>query len=379
MDYYKILGLPDQAGDTEIKSAYRKLARKYHPDRNPGDKFAEDRFKQITEAYRVLSDVQRRDEYDRGREPAQTTNIIQTPPPSSERAGPAEDVLNIFEHFSSARPSAQNTYQPVHGGDLHHTLTLSFEDAVLGLTTAIEVNRLEACSRCKGSGVEPQAYPILCPTCLGKGRVRQAHGFLGFMQVCHDCDGTGRIHRKACTSCRGTSRVPQHRKIAVQIPPDIHDGDSVKMAGEGESGAYGGAPGDLYIHLQVRPHEFFGRNERDLSYELPVSITQIILGDVVRVPTLEGNVRIRIPPGTQPDQVFRLTNRGVPDSTNGNRGDLLIKVKLQIPTEVSPRQRELLEEFAHLSGEKPKGQLIRFWQTQSLNLATWMKSFFHKS
>jgi molecular chaperone DnaJ len=376
-DYYKILGLNELADEADIKRAYRQLALKYHPDRNPGDKFAEDKFKKVTEAYRVLSDSRKRFDYDRTR--ASSTRETAQQSGYQDRHVHFEKVFDLFDNFSGTRSSSQNKNQKARGDDLQYELTLSFEDAILGTTASIEVNRLEKCSRCKGTGIEPRVYPMLCPTCLGKGRIRQSHGFLGFTQVCPDCDGTGRVHQKACAQCRGESRLSQKRKISVKIPPNVSDGTNLKVAGEGDSGMYGGLPGDLYIHVQVRSHEFFGRKDNDIWCELPLSITQAVLGTTIEVPTLEGKVRIRIPSGTQPDRVFRLSKKGVPISNNGDRGDLLVKIKIQVPTNISHRQRQLLEEFARLSGEKSTSSIARLWQTPKLKVSFWFKKLFSVS
>jgi molecular chaperone DnaJ len=373
-NYYKTLGLDELADEAAIKRAYRKLALKYHPDRNPGDKFAEDKFKKVTEAYRILSDSRKRFDYDQSR-------FSSKGEPRKESAYQTQhvhfdEVFDIFDTFSSGRSTFRGKHQKERGSDLAYNLTLSFEEAILGTTTVVEVNRLEQCSRCKGTGIEPRVYPMLCPTCLGKGRVRQSHGFLGFTQVCHDCNGTGKVRQKACVQCQGESRVPQKRKISIKIPSDVSDGTNLKVAGEGNSGIYGGPPGDLYIQVQVHPHKFFGRKDKDIWYELPLSITQVVLGTAVEVPTLEGQVRIRIPPGTQEGQVFRLSKRGVPSSHNGNRGDLFVRVKIHIPTDISRRQRQLLEEFARLSDEEIASPTSRLWQVPKLRVSSWFSKLF---
>jgi len=372
-NYYKILGLSEEADDADIKRAYRKLALKYHPDRNPDDKFAEDKFKQVTEAYRVLGDTSKRIEYDRNRTSSSTRSASYTPRTGYQsRNAQADDVFNIFDSFSRTRRSREK--RKTRGGDLQYTVSLSFKEAALGTTTTIDVTRQEACGRCKGTGIEPRSYPMLCPTCLGKGRVRQSHGQVGFTQVCHACEGTGRIYQKDCAQCHGDSRLPQKRTLTVNIPPDVHDGSTIQVLGEGSSGAYGGLPGDLYVHVQVRPDEHFGRKDHDIWYDLPISVTQAILGDVVEIPTLEGDVRIRIPTGTQPERVFRLSNRGVPFSEDGRRGDLFVKVKLRIPTDISPRQRQLLEEFSKLSGEqRSSATLSRTWRQSKHRVLSWFR------
>lgn len=363
--------MPERSDDAEIKRAYRKLALKYHPDRNPGDTFAEDKFKQVTEAYRTLSDAKKRADYDRSR----TASGRDTASRAAYRPHHSnfDEVFDIFDNFSNAKASSKKRYQQVRGADLTYELSISFEEAILGTTTLVEITRLEQCSRCRGTGIEPRTYPMICPACLGKGRVRQSHGFLGFTQVCQECNGTGRVYQKECSQCRGDSRLLQKRKISVKIPPDVQEGTTLKVAGEGESGLYGGAPGDLYIQVHVQPHEFFGRHDQDLWCEIPLSMTQAVLGGIVEVPTLEGKVRIRIPSGTQPDRVFRLSQKGIPSSSNEHRGDLFVKVKIHIPKDLSRRQRQLLEEFARLNGEEPSGPASRLMEIPKKKLTGWFQ------
>jgi molecular chaperone DnaJ len=352
------------------------LALKYHPDRNPGDGFAEEKFKKVTEAYQVLSDPRKRLDYDRVRTTSKQPSRASTS--GQQRYVHPDDVLNIFESFSNARPAARTKQKKTRGSDIDATISLSFEEAMLGTTAFVDVTCQEACSRCKGTGIEPQVYPMLCPACLGKGRIRQSHGYLGFMQVCHECDGTGRLSQNPCAQCRGESRMPQQRRIEVKIAAGTSDGTTVKKSGEGDSGVQGGLSGDLCVQIQVRPHASLNRKNHDIWYDLPLSITQAILGDVVEVPTLEGKVRIRIPPGTQPEQVFRVSHRGVPNANNGSRGDLLVTAKLSVPTGISSRQRQLLEEFARLSGETRSSGLVRMWQGSKLKVTGWIKNLSKK-
>ncbi len=375
-NYYKILGINERADVTEIKRAYRQLALKYHPDRNPGDKYAEDKFKKVTEAYRILSDGKRRADYDRSRSSEGASKTVYHPPYRS-RHSHFDDVFDIFDNFSTtSRPKSRKTYRKVRGGDLKRDVHISFEEAILGTTTVIEISRLEQCTHCNGTGIEPRTYPMLCPTCLGKGRIRQSHGFLGFTQVCQDCNGTGRVQQKDCSHCRGDGRVSQHRKISVRIPPNVHEGTSLKVTGEGESGLHGGDPGDLYITVHVQSNDVFSRKDHDIWCEVPLSVSKAILGGVVEVPTLEGSVRIRIPAGTQGDRVFRLSDKGVPSNTNGHRGDLYVKVKLEVPTQITPRQRELIQEFAHLSGEHVESTASKLIQMPKERLTSWWRKFF---
>lgn len=349
-NYYKILGIPERSDEEEIKRAYRKLAFKYHPDRNPDDKLAEDKFKKLTEAYRILSDSKKRAEYDRAQTFAtghpNSRTVYQSP------SSHVDEVFDLFENFSTPRSTSRKKTQPMPGADIKSNLTISFEESILGTTATLDLTRLEQCLRCQGTGIEPKNYPMLCPTCLGKGRIRQSHGFLGFMQICQDCNGSGRVYQRECSQCRGSSRIPQTRRISVAIPPNIREGAELKVAGEGESGLYGGKSGDLFITVHIRKHERFERKENDIWYELSLSISQAILGAVVEVPTLDGKSRIRIPPGTQSDRVFRLSKKGAMISPqSAERGDFLIRVKVKIPSNLPPPQRELIEAFARLNGE----------------------------
>ncbi len=374
-NYYKILGVSEQSDEASIKRAYRQLALKYHPDRNPGDQFAEDKFKQVTEAYRILSDAQKRADYNRIRAGTVHESTFNTSYRS--RNTNFEDVFDTFDNFSSGKSKASSRkkyQQPIRGADLKYEVTIPFEQAVLGTTTVIEVNRLDQCQRCRGTGIEPRTYPMLCPTCLGKGRVRQSHGFLGFTQVCPDCNGSGRVYQKECSQCRGDSRVLQKQKISVRIPANIHDGTSLKVAGEGEGGAYRGPSGDLFIHVHVQEHEFFSREDHDIWCEVPLSMTQAALGGIIEVPTLEGKVRIKIPAGTQCDRVFRLSKKGAPSSKKDQRGDLFVKVKIEIPTNISQRQRQLLEEFARLNGETISRSPSKLMQFPAQKIIAWFKS-----
>ncbi len=373
-NYYKTLGVQEQADEAEIKRAYRKLALKYHPDRNAGDKFAEDKFKKVTEAYEILGDAKKRADYDRAHSASRRQTTAHSPYGTQHTH--FDDVFDIFDNFSSARTSSRKKYEKIRGADLKYELTISFEEAILGTTTVVEISRSEQCSRCRGTGIEPRSYPMICPTCLGKGRIRQSHGFLGFTQICQDCNGTGRVYQRACVQCQGDSRISQKRKISIRIPPNVHEGTTLKVSGEGESGLYGGASGDLYITVHVQSHEFFGRKNDDLWCEAPLSITQAVLGGVIEVPTLEGKVRIRIPPGTQAERVFRLSRKGVPSSTNGHRGDLLVKVKIDIPTKISPRQRQLLEEFARLDGAQVSNPMSKLMEIPKKKISSWLSKVF---
>lgn len=344
-DYYQILGVHATATEEEIKRAYRRLALQYHPDRNPGSKQAEDKFKEINEAYEVLSDSQKRADYDRS-----TTQRKKSFSRDSRNSSGSQvdDFFDIFDgFFASSSRKRSGTHR---GSDLRYNLTISFEEAILGANAVIHLPRLDQCDRCHGNGSEPNGSLLSCPVCRGHGETRQQRGFFTFTQPCLYCHGTGTTNQKPCYLCKGDGRIFRERTLSVRIPPGVETGTQLKVAGEGESGRFGGPAGDLYITLTVRKHPFFERNQRDLYCEISLTIPQVTLGAEVEIPTLEGRSRIKIPPGTQPGSIFRLKGKGVP-APGQERGDLLVKVKLTIPTRLSRRQRELIEEFARASNE----------------------------
>ena len=344
-DYYHILGVRSNASEDEIKRAYRKLALQYHPDRNPGSKEAEDKFKEINEAYEVLSDSRKRADYDRSEIHRKKSSAYRSWKDSGSRV---DDFFDVFDSFfassSRKRPRANR------GSDLRYNLTISFEEAVLGTEALIRVPRLDRCERCHGSGSEFNTTPLTCPICHGRGEIRQQRSFFTFTQPCLYCQGMGTTSQKPCYFCRGDGRVFKERTLSVHIPPGVEMGTQLKLAGEGEFGRFGGAPGDLYITLTVRKHPFFERKGYDIWCEIPLTIAQATLGADMEIPTLEGRSRIKVPPGTQPGSVFRLKGKGVP-TPHQERGDLHVKVKLVVPTHLSRRQRELMEEFARAGNE----------------------------
>jgi molecular chaperone DnaJ len=345
-DYYEILGIQRSANEEEIKRAYRRLAMQYHPDRNPGSKEAENKFKEINEAYEVLSDSQKRADYDRSenqRKRGSTRNSWNFP------GNRVEDFFDIFESFFTSSRRQSRSHR---GSDLRYNLTISFEEAILGTTASIRIPRLSPCDRCRGSGLEGNGSISVCPDCQGRGEVRQQKGFFTSTQFCLSCRGIGTLMQKPCYFCKGDGRVFKERTLSVQVPPGVDTGTQLKLSGEGETGWSGGIPGDLYITITVRKHPFFERNCSDLWCEIPLTITQATLGTEAEIPTLEGRCRIKIPPGTQPGSVFRLKGKGIPTSDH-DRGDLHVKIKVSIPVHISRRQRELLEEFARTNTEHP--------------------------
>lgn len=366
-DYYDTLGVGRNASDDEIKSAFRKLARQYHPDVNKEPE-AEERFKEINEAYGVLSDSAKRARYDRfGRAGLGNTGGFHDY---------TVDFADIFDElfgqfgFSGGRSTRRG---PRRGRDLQMPITLTFEEAVFGAQKEIEFERDDTCSRCKGSGSEPGTTPTRCPTCGGQGEVRQVRQtILGQMMqtsTCPSCGGRGEVISSPCQTCRGSGL--EHRKLrkSIEIPPGVDSGTQVRLAGEGEPGTHGGPNGSLFLLLDVRPHKFFRRRENDLVLNLDVNIAQATLGADVTVPTLDGEELLKIPAGTQPGKVFKLKGKGVPHlRRKDHRGDQLVIVNIEIPTKLSSEQRELLEKLATTLGTAVKPQEKGFldWLNEAL-------------
>lgn len=345
-DYYEVLGVSRDATEQEIKSAYRKLALKYHPDRNPGNKEAEERFKEAAEAYSVLGDPQKRAVYDRyGHAGVGTAAGEPTFDPSifadfTDIFGDFFGFGDLFGFGTRGRPRARR------GEDVRYDLEISFEDAVRGMTAEILVPRTETCPRCRGEGAEPGQGFIRCSSCHGRGELIYQQGFLTVRRTCPQCGGRGQIMRQACSECRGQGYVRRERRLKVNIPPGVDDGMRLRLANEGQPGSNGGPPGDLYVVLHVKPHPFFRREGNDLHCTLPVNIAQAALGAEIEVPTLEGPEKVKIPEGTQPGAQFRLRHKGVPDVNGAGRGDLWVHIDVRVPTRLTRQQRRLLEELA---------------------------------
>jgi len=350
-DYYEVLGVARDATEDEIKKAYRRLAMQYHPDRNPGDKVAEEKFKEASEAYAVLSDPEKRAQYDR-------YGTVGAP---AGFADPGFGTLfeDLFEGFFSTGPRTRRT-RAVRGEDLQYELTISLEDAARGLETKIQVPRLELCVRCGGHGLEPGTRREVCDVCRGRGEVRLTQGFLTVARTCPRCHGEGQIVRHPCEACGGEGRVRTTRVLGVRIPAGIEDGMQVRLSGEGSAGLFGGPPGDLYVLVRIRPHELFTRRGADLHCDLPVTFPQLALGAEVEVPTLEGLAKLRIPPGSQPGQVLKLRGKGMPRLRERGYGDACYRLVLEVPQKLTPRQREALEAFEAASRGQPGPLLAAF-------------------
>ncbi|MBI5183882.1 MAG: molecular chaperone DnaJ, partial [Nitrospinae bacterium] len=343
-DYYDILGINRNAGDVEIKKAYRRLALKYHPDRNKGDKDAEEKFKEASEAYEVLSDPQKRVQYDQfGHSMGSGFGGF-----SDSGFGGFSDIFDdLFSDFFGGTSTKRRTYAE-RGADLRYNLEISFEDAALGVETRIRVPRMEGCPSCYGSGSKRGTDPIACPTCGGSGQVRFQQGFFTISRTCNQCGGKGRVVRERCSECAGRGKVRRERTISVKIPPGVEEGIRLKMSGEGESGTYEGTPGDLYVFISVREHPIFKRKGNDIICEVPISFTQSALGAEIEVPILGGKTTLNIPPGTQTGREFRLKGKGIADLHGSGIGDEVVNVIIETPTRLNPKQRELLEEFARI-------------------------------
>ena len=354
-DYYEVLGVDRSADESAIKKAYRSLAKKYHPDMNPGDKEAERNFKEVNEAYAVLSDPDKKAKYDQYGHAAFEAGGGGYGD-FSGFGGMDFDISDIFSSFFGGGMGGSSARRgPVRGEDINVRLTLDFEEAVFGAKKEISYQRIQKCGECAGSGAAKGTSPKTCPTCGGSGRVRvQQRTPLGIMQTqknCDACRGTGKIIEKACDSCRGNGYVRATKKLDVSIPAGIDDGQRIVLSGQGSDGRDGGPAGDLYIFISVRPHAVFERDGSDVYCEVPISFTEAALGAEIDIPTLEGTEKYEIPEGTQTGTTFTLRQKGVPVVNSKNRGSLNITVKVEVPKNLSGEQKELLQKFAEISGE----------------------------
>jgi molecular chaperone DnaJ len=344
-DYYKVLDVPRTATEAEIKKAYRRLAMKYHPDRNPNDREAEESFKEAKEACEVLTDAHKRSAYDQYGH----AGVEAAARGGGGRGGFSADAFSdIFgdvfgDIFGGARRGGRS--QVFRGADLRYELELDLSQAVFGHQVEIDVARLGECEVCKGSGAAKGSAPATCDTCGGAGQVRISQGFFQLQQTCPRCRGAGTLVRNPCDNCLGQGRVRQHRKLSVKVPAGVDSGDRVRLSGEGEAGRNGGPPGDLYVEIHVREHPIFERDGQHLSCEVPVSFATAALGGSVAVPTLEGDVTLKIPGETQSGRVFRLRDKGVKPVRGGARGDLFCRVVIETPVHLSAEQRELIRKL----------------------------------
>lgn len=341
-DYYEVLGVGHNASEDEIKKAYRRLAMKHHPDRNSNNKAAEERFKEAKEAYEVLCDARRRAAYDQFGH-AGVDAAAGAAGAGYARGASFSDIFgDVFSDiFSGARADGR-----AHGGaDLRYNLDLSLEEAVHGTTVSIRLPTRVTCKTCQGSGAKPGTSLSTCPTCHGHGQVRMQQGFFSIQQTCPRCHGKGKLVADPCATCHGQGRVQEHKTLSVKIPAGVDSGDRIRLAGEGEASENGGAPGDLYVQVNVREHEIFAREDNNLFCEVPISFVTATLGGELDVPTLDGRVKLHVPPETQTGKVFKLRGKGVKSLRGGAVGDLLCKVVVETPVNLNNRQKALLSEF----------------------------------
>jgi molecular chaperone DnaJ len=343
-DFYEVLGVDKSAGADDLKKAYRKLAMQCHPDRNPGDKTAEQKFKAISEAYDILKDDQKRAAYDRFGHAAFEQSGGRGPGDFGFSGGFADIFDEMFGEFMGGGRRGQSG--PSRGNDLRYNLEISLEESFRGKQTTIRVPNLVACDQCSGSGAEPGSKPVQCPTCHGRGRVRTQQGFFSIERTCPSCQGAGRVIEKPCKSCGGQGRVRREKTLSVNIPPGVEDGTRIRLAGEGESGVRGSAPGDLYIFVTVAPHRIFQPDGAHIHCRVPIPITTAALGGNIEVPTVDGSrARVTVPAGTQSGHRFRLKAKGMTVLRSAARGDMLIEATVETPVNLTKRQQELLREF----------------------------------
>ena len=353
-DYYDILGVNKSASKDEIKKAYRTTAFKYHPDKNPGDKVAEEKFKEASEAYSVLSDDKKKTNYDQFGHAA-----FESGGGGGQGFGgfDASSFSDIFEDFfsdftggsrSSSRRSSSNR-----GNDLRYDLSISLEEAYKGLDKKINYTTYKKCNSCKGSGAEPGSKPITCDYCDGRGKIRSNQGFFTIQQTCPQCNGYGETISKACSTCRGNGKIQSNENVSVKIPKGVDDGTRIRLAGKGEAGSKGGGNGDLYLFISVQNHSLFKRSEENLFFELPISFADAALGTTIEVPCIDGSkVKVKIPAGTQHGKQLRLKEKGMPVLKRSTFGDLYIRIIPEVPVSLTKRQKEILEEFKVLEETK---------------------------
>jgi molecular chaperone DnaJ len=352
-DYYETLGLSRDADDESIKSAFRKLAKEYHPDRNPGDAEAEQRFKEVNEAYEALKDPQRRAAYDRFGHAAFDGGFGGDAHGfGGDFSASMSDIFDdLFGEFMGGRRGRSRTARE-RGSDLRYNMEITLDEAYTGKTAQIRVPTGVTCETCSGSGAKPGTSPTQCRTCGGIGKVRASQGFFTIERVCPSCQGRGEMIQDPCTACHGSGRITRERTLSVTIPAGVEDGTRIRLAGEGEAGLRGGPPGDLYIFLSIKPHEFFQRDGADLFCRVPVSMTTAALGGQIEVPTVDGGRgRVKIPEGTQTGRQIRLKGKGMPVLRSKATGDMYIQVEVETPKNLTRKQRDLLKQFDDASNE----------------------------
>ncbi|MDC3413336.1 molecular chaperone DnaJ [Aquibacillus sp. 3ASR75-11] len=351
-DYYDVLGVGKDASKDEIKKAYRKLARKYHPDVNK-EPDAADNFKEAKEAYEVLGDDQKRAQYDQFGHAGPQNQGFGGGFGGAEDFGGFGDIFDMF--FGGGRRRDPNA--PRQGADLQYTMTLEFEEAIFGKETDIEIPKEETCDTCHGSGAKPGTKPKTCSHCNGSGQLNTEQntpfGRVVNRRVCHHCNGTGKMIPEKCATCGGAGKVKKRKKIHINIPAGIDEGHQIRVSGQGEPGVNGGPPGDLYVVVQIKPHDFYEREGDHIFCEMPITFAQAALGDEVEIPTVHGKVMLKVPAGTQNGKTFRLKDKGAPNVRGYGKGDQHVKIVVVTPTNLTDRQKELLREFNDISGNQP--------------------------
>lgn len=347
-DYYEILGVRKDSSEQELKSAYRKLAIQHHPDKNAGDKEAEEKFKEGAEAYSVLSDPDQRARYDRFGHAGVNSSAGGFQGFDPDVFSDFSDILGDFFGFGGSR---RQPNQPGRGADLRYDLEINFMEAVAGVKTKIKIPRQETCQSCRGTGADPKEGLSTCTACQGQGSVRYQQGFFTIRRTCSTCQGQGQLIKKACSQCRGQGQVRNEKVLEIKIPAGVDQGSRLRIMGEGEGGPKGGPSGDLYVVLSVEEHPFFQRQDNNIYCEIPISFSQAALGGETTVPTLEKPQKIKIPAGTQSDTVFRLKGRGIVSLNGYGKGDQLVRVKISTPKKLTKEQKELFEQLAAISGD----------------------------
>lgn len=361
LDYYEVLGVERDCNTDAIKKAYRKLAMQYHPDRNPGNKAAEEKFKEASEAYSVLQDAEKRAIYNQyGHDGLNSRGF----------GGGFEDIFSsfgdIFEDlFGGGFSRGRNANRPQKGNDLRYDIKIDFMEAVFGLETDIQINKMELCDVCSGSGAAEGSIPETCQSCIGSGQITHRQGFFTMSTPCNVCGGLGQVITQPCTSCRGSGAIRVAKTINVKIPPGVDDGMRLRLSGEGEPGLHDGPAGDLYVFIKVKPHKFFERHGQDVVCTLGISFVQAALGDTVMIETLEGEKELEIPKGTQAGELLYLKGAGIPSLRNAEkRGNQIVRVDVRTPTNLTKRQEELLEEFASLEETKFTSKLKKMFKSK---------------
>jgi molecular chaperone DnaJ len=346
-DYYEVLGVQRNASEEEIKKSYRKLAMQYHPDRNPGNREAEDMFKEASEAYEVLSDQEKRDVYNRYGHEGLTGTGYRGFSGFDDIFSSFGDIFGDVFGFSTGRSRSRTASQA--GADLRYDIRISFMDAALGATTEINLHKYILCTSCRGSGCASGSSPEVCSRCQGRGQVTQSSGFFSIATTCPQCRGAGQVIKTPCRECSGVGKVKVAKTVQLKIPAGVETGSRLRMRGEGEEGQYGGPSGDLYVFIEVEEHDVFERNGNDIYCRIPITFIQAALGGSVAAPTLTGTEKIKIPRGTQTGRIFRLKGKGIPHLRGYGCGDQVIETLVTVPTSLTKRQEELLKEFEKLS------------------------------